>query len=549
MTSNNGTPAEYDVVIVGAGFGGLYALHHLRGLGLRCHVYEAGSGVGGTWYWNRYPGARCDIESVEYSYSFSPELQDEWDWTERYAAQPEILRYLNHVADRFDLRRDISFDTVVEAAVFDEADDRWVITTADSTVRARYCVMAVGFLSAKHLPDIPGLTDFAGALHHTGAWPQDGLDVSGKRVGVIGTGASGVQAIPLLAAEAAQLVVFQRSATYCVPLQNGPITPEYRRFVKENYAEIRERERFIEIGGFTLRDQKIAEPSTALALDASPEGRLAEFEYRWRVGGLHFYHSYVDLAYDDRANQTARDFFEMKIRSIVKDSAVADALVPRDHPIMAKRLCGENGYYEAFNRPNVTLVNIREAPISRVTADGVQLENGEHYPLDILVCATGYDSGTGPLVRLDIRGRGGRTLRDHWAGGCRTHLGIMSNGFPNMFILDGPQSPSAFYSPPLLVQYQVDWISSVIGQLAAAGAATAEPTVEDEAGWGEHVQELAAQTLLVKANSPYMGANIPGKPRECLYYLGGISEYLRRCRGASELGAARDAAELEAATT
>src|SRR5581483_8526325 len=497
MISGNGAQADYDVVIVGAGFGGLYALHHLRGLGLACRVYEAGGGVGGTWYWNRYPGARCDIESVEYSLSFSPELQDEWDWSERYAAQPEILRYLNHVADRFDLRRDIQLDTVARSVVFDETDEQWVITTGstagggpDETVRATYCVLAVGFLSAKHLPDIPGIRDFAGELHHTGAWPHDGLDVAGKRVGVIGTGASGIQAIPLLAKQAEQLVVFQRSATWAIPLQNSPITPEYRQYVKANYPEIRERERSSELGGFILRDLKMAVPNGNAALDATPEERLEEYEYRWRVGGLHFYHSYVDIAYDERANRTACEFFESKIRSIVEDPEVAERLIPKDLPLLTKRLCGETGYYEAYNRSNVELVDISATPIETITRDGIRLADGAEYQLDVVVCATGYDAGTGPLVRMDVRGRDGRTLKEHWAQGCRTQVGMMSHGFPNMFILDGPQSPSAFYSPPLLVEYQAGWIGRVIQGLAAAGGVGVEVTAEEETSWGAHVQEL-----------------------------------------------------------
>jgi cation diffusion facilitator CzcD-associated flavoprotein CzcO len=534
--NSHGVQVDYDVVIVGGGHGGLYALYHLRGLGLRCRIYEAGGGVGGTWYWNRYPGARCDVESVEYCCGFSEELQQEWEWTERYAGQAEILRYLDHVADRFELRPDIQLNTQVRAAVFDEAAGHWVITThTGEVVRARYCVMAIGFLSASHLPDIPQLRNFTGGLYHTGSWPHEGVDFAGRRVGIIGTGASGVQAIPRIAAEAEQLFVFQRSPNWVVPLQNCPMPPEYLRWVKEHYAEIRQREWALDIGGFTLCDFQMAEPNTKSAFEVSPEERREEYEFRWRAGGLHYYFSYVDLLFDEEANKTLGEFFETKIRAIVKNPDVADALVPRDHLILTKRLCGGTGYYEAFNRDNVTLVNIRETPIKEATPDGLHLANGDQYPLDIIVCATGWDAATGPYVRMDIRGREGRSLKDHWSRGCQTYLGLMSHGFPNMFILDGPQSPSAFYLPPLLIQHQAQWIGEVLEHLTAP-AATIEPSAEAEAKWGAHVQDVANQTLMVRTNGPFMGANIPGKPREFLYYLGGFTEYRRHCQLAVDSG-------------
>lgn len=531
-----GVPADHDVVIIGAGFGGLYALHHLRGLGLRCRLYEAGGGVGGTWYWNRYPGARCDVEVAEYSYGFDEQLQQDWEWSERYAGQAEIQRYLDHVTDRFDLRRDIQFDTPIRAATFDEATGHWVLTTADGErVRGRYAVMGVGFLSARYLPGIPGLGDFGGELYHTGAWPHDGVDLADKRVGLIGAGASGIQAIPIVAAEAEHLYVFQRSPHWAVPLRNSPMTADYSRWVKENYPEIRRREWEMDLGGFMLCDQTFGEPNQKSALEVTDEERREEYEFRWRVGGLHYYFSYADLAVDEAANRTLCDFVEGKIRSIVKDPETADALIP-DHLILTKRLCGENGYYEAFNRDDVTLVNVRGTPITEVTADGIRTSDGREYPLDVIVCATGWDSATGPLVRMDIRGRGGRPLAEHWAGGCRTHLGMMAGGFPNMFILDGPQTPSAFYSPPLLIQQQVAWVGDVLRHLAAVGDPTIEPTPAAEGEWTEQVQAIAEQLLIVRTNSQYMGANIPGKTRECLYYLGGFTEYRRRCQAAVDGG-------------
>ena len=524
-------PIDYDVVIVGAGFGGLYALHHLRNLGLRCRLYEAGDGVGGTWYWNRYPGARCDVEVLEYSYSFSEELQQEWEWSERYAGQAEILRYLEHVADRFDLRRDIQFKATVQSLVFDDAVSQWVLGTADGeTVRAQYCVMALGFLSAKYLPDIPGLEHFTGEVYHTGSWPEQ-VDFAGKRVGIIGTGATGIQVIPVIAAEAEHLFVFQRTPHWAIPLRNGPMPPDYMRWVKENYSEIRRREREMDLVGVTLCNSTFAEPNTKSALEVSPEERDQEYEFRWQVGGLHYYFSYPDLLVDETANKTLGEFIAQKIRSIVKDPDTAETLIP-DHLILTKRLCGENGYYEAFNRSNVTLVNVRKSAIGEGTAEGLRLVNGDEYPVDIIVCATGWDSATGPFTRMDIRGRDGLALRDHWAKGCRTHLGMMSHGFPNMFILDGPQSPSAFYSPPMLVQQQTDWIGEVIERLSAAGADTIEPTERAEDEWGGQVRDSGGQLLMVRENSQYMGANIPGKPRELLYYLGGYTEYRRRWEAA-----------------
>ncbi|MEK6443930.1 flavin-containing monooxygenase [Pseudonocardia sp. T1-2H] len=527
--SDDGSNVDFDVVVVGAGFGGLYALHHLRGLGLRCRLFEAGGGVGGTWYWNRYPGARVDIESLEYSYGFSEELQQEWDWTERYAGQAEVLRYLNHVADRFDLRRDIQFDTHITSAEFDETTDTWVVAAAGGeSVRATYCVMAVGILSARNLPDIAGLDTFAGELYHSGSWPHDHVDLAGRRVGLIGTGASGVQMIPIIAQQADELFVFQRSPHWCVPLQNVPMPPDYLKSIKDNYPELRRRE-LDAFGGYTLVDFEIAAPNTQRALDVSDEERQKEYEYRWKSGGLSYYTSYTDLLFEEEANKTLRDFFEAKIRSIVKDQDVATALVPTDHPILTKRLCGENGYYEAFNRDDVTLVNVRESAIEECTSTGLRLADGTEYPLDVIICATGYDAATGPLVRMDIRGRQGRTLKDHWAAGARTHLGMMSNGFPNLFILDGPQSVAAFFQPVLLVEYQSHWVGRTIQHLAGIGASAIEPTAEAETAWTEHVNAVADQTLMPKANSWYMAANIPGKPRESLYYLGGFVEYRRRC--------------------
>jgi cyclohexanone monooxygenase len=534
------TRADYDVVVVGAGFSGLYTVLHLRGLGLRVCGFESGSDVGGTWYWNCYPGARVDIESLEYSYSFSEDLQQAWNWSERYASQAEVLRYLNHVADKFELRKNYRFNTHVSSAHYEEDSATWTITTTSGEiVRTTFCAMSVGLLSARHLPDIPGRDTFSGELYHTGSWPRDGVQFGGRRVGIIGTGASGVQMTPIIAREAEHLTVFQRSPHWCVPLQNVPMPPHYIADIKASYAELRARE-LEAFGGYTLVDFQIAAPNTLTAAEVSPEERQREYEYRWNSGGLSYYTSYTDLLFDDAANETLRDFFATKIRGIVDDPGVAATLVPTDHPILTKRLCGESGYYEAFNRPNVSLVDVRRDPIAAVTPTGVRLGSGKEYALDVIACATGYDAATGPLVRFDIRGRGGRSLEEHWSRGVLTHVGLMSHGFPNLFIVNGPQSVAAFFQPVLLAEYQADWIGRAIEMLSEMNAEVIEPTPDAETSWAAHVNDVAAQTLMPKANSWYMGANIAGKPRESLYYLGGFPEYRRRC----ELALGGDAAEF-----
>ncbi|WP_026910721.1 flavin-containing monooxygenase [Patulibacter minatonensis] len=538
MTSPYDT--DLDVAIIGAGFAGLYALQHLRGLGLRCALLEAGEDVGGTWFWNTYPGARVDVESLEYSYSFDDDLQQDWVWSERYAGQPEVHAYLRHVADRFDLRRDIRFLTTVQRLDLD--GDRWRVTTDRDALTARFVVGAVGFLSAAYLPAIPGLREgaFDGPVVHSGRWPKDGLEVAGRRVAIIGTGASGVQLVPRIAETCAHLDVFQRSPHWCVPLQNGPMPDGYQEMVKANYGRIRELEK-VAFGGFTLIAHEIADPpppsaypASNSALAADPEEREREYEFRWASGGLSFYLSYTDLLFDEDANATLREFFERKIRAQVDDPAVADLLIPTDHCIMAKRLCGETGYYRAFNRENVDLVDVRENAIAEITADGVRLADGTEHPADVLVCATGYDAGSGPMLRIPTQGRDG-SLQDHWAEGTRTHLGVMAHGFPNLFIVDGAQSPAAFYCPPLLVQHQSRWIGRTIQQVDERGARTVEPTPEAVAEWGAIVAAIGQATLLPTAVSQYMGANIPGKPVECLSFLGGFGEYARRTELALDL--------------
>ena len=513
---------EFDAVIVGAGFAGLYMLHRARGLGLSARVYEAGAGVGGTWYWNRYPGARCDVESMDYSYSFSDELQQEWRWTERYASQPEILRYVNHVADRFDLRRDIQLETRVTAAAFDERTHRWTVETdRGDRVSARFCIMATGCLSTAQTPSFPGLETFGGRWYHTGHWPHEGVDFTGQRVGVIGTGSSAIQSIPIIAAQASRLYVFQRTPNYSVPAHNAPLDPDYERRVKERYAEFRRQARESRIGF-------VVERSEESALAVSPEARRREYEKRWGRGGLGFSASYSDLLINQEANETAAEFFRDKIRSIVRDRPVADLLVPKDYPLGTKRMCVDTGYYATFNRDHVSLVDIRTSPIEAITPDGLRTRDGS-YTLDSLVFAIGFDAMTGTLLRIDIRGRGGQPLRDKWSAGPRTYLGLAMGGFPNLFAITGPGSPSVLSNMIVSIEQHVDWIADCIVYMRERGLTAIEPTPEAEEAWVQHVNEVGHATLYPRANSWYMGANVPGKPRIFMPYIGGVGLYRQRC--------------------
>jgi cation diffusion facilitator CzcD-associated flavoprotein CzcO len=535
MHLGGGPATDFDVVIVGAGFAGLCALHHLRQRGFSARIFEAGGGVGGTWYWNRYPGVRVDIESVEYSFSFSEELQQEWQWSERYAAQPELLRYVNHVADRFGLRNDIQLNTRVQSAAFDEATHQWVVRTSDGKQsRARFCVMATGFVSAANKPDIKDLASFAGKQYHTAHWPHEGVDFSGQRVGIIGTGSSGIQSIPLIAKQAAHLTVFQRTANFSIPLRNCPMDPEFERSVKANYAEWRRIER-ASFGGYVSVNFKPAPGNTRRAMEATPEERQQEYEYRWNSGGLCYYTSYADLLFSKEANDTLADFVRAKIREKVRDPVVAEMLIPRDYPIMTKRLCADTNYYETYNRDNVTLVDIKATPIEEVTAKGIRVGGVEH-ELDSIVFATGFDAVTGAMNRIDIGGRGGKALKQHWADGPRTYVGLMSAGFPNLFIIDGPGSPGAFFQPILLSEFQVHWMVDCVAHLRDRDLTCIEPPADAEQDWVAHVSEIANQTLFPLANSWYMGANIPGKARVSLMYLGGFGSYRQHCEEAAANG-------------
>jgi cyclohexanone monooxygenase len=517
-----GAVPDVDAVVVGAGFAGLYALYRLREQGWSVQGFEAGGGVGGTWYWNRYPGARCDVSSVEYSYSFSDELQQEWVWTERYPTQPEILRYLDHVADRFDLRRLIRFDTRVEAAVFDEMSGGWEIRTSDGEVtRARFVVMATGCLSTANLPDIPGRDSFGGELLHTGRWPHHPVEFAGKRVGVIGTGSSGIQAVPVIAEEAAELVVFQRTPNYSVPAHNRPLPPAELAAVKANYADLRERNRrtVVGFGGW-------APPPGGSAVGLKDDERERVLEERWADGGLWFLSVFNDVVFNEQANDLVAEFVRGKIRAVVADPAVADRLSPTTR-IGCKRMCVDSGYYKTFNRPNVRLVDLREAPIEAITPTGVQTA-GEHIELDTLVFATGFDAMTGTLLRIDIRGRDGLPLQEAWAEGPRTYLGLGVPGFPNLFLITGPGSPSVLTNMVTSIEHHVDWISDCIDHLRSQGHGTIEADREAAEQWVAYVNAVAGTTLYTTCNSWYLGANIPGKPRVFMP-LFGFAPYVATC--------------------
>jgi cyclohexanone monooxygenase len=526
-----GAGRSLDVVIVGAGFSGLYMLHRLRQLGETARVFEAGTSVGGTWFWNRYPGARVDIESQEYSYSFSPELDAEWKWTERYAAQPELLAYLNHVADRFDLRRDIALETCVTAAVYDEAARRWTVTTDKGEVlNARYCVMATGCLSVpKDSVELPGAGTFKGSSWHTGRWPEGGVDFTGKTVAVIGTGSSAIQSIPQIAAQARHVTVFQRTPNFSAPAHNGPIDPA----VVADWAANRERYRKeARETGFGIRSVNMGEQP---ALEATPEARKAAYEERWRYGGFALLGAYNDLILDPKANDTAAEFVREKVREIVKDPAVAEMLAPKTFPIGSKRLCVDTGYYAAFNRDNVSLVDLTKEPIETVTPEGVRT-GVRDYPVDAIVYAIGFDAMTGALDKIDIRGKGGARLKDRWAEGPRTYLGLLVAGFPNLFLVTGPGSPSVLCNMAVAIEQHVEWISDCIAWMSdhQAGSIEATETAQDE--WVAHVNEVADATVYPLANSWYLGANVPGKPRVFMPYIGGFPLYRDKCNEVAAKG-------------
>ena len=515
---------HFDALIIGAGFAGLYQLHCLRDrLGLQARVLEAGEDLGGTWYWNRYPGARCDSESHVYRYFFSRELSDDWQSSERYPGASEIRAYLDYVARKLDLRRDIEFGTRVVAAHYDDGASRWTVQTeSGARMSATWLVTAVGCLSAANVPDIPGLTDFRGKWYHTGQWPHEGVDFSGKRVGQIGTGSTGIQSAPVIAQTAAHLTVFQRTANYSVPARNAPLTEEFNRWVRENFDELRDATRST-INGHAFR---IAERNVA---DVSPEEREEIYRAAWAKGGLQFRATFRDVMTSRAANETMAGFVKARIREVVSNPEVAADLAEIDHPYAAKRPPIDTDYFETFNRPNVSLVNLRKDPIECITPRGIRTKAREH-EVDIIVFATGFDAMTGPLLRMDIRGRGGRSLREDWKAGPRTYLGLQVPGYPNLFTITGPGSPSVLTNMPVAIEQHVEWIADCIAHVRGHGIRAIEASEEATRSWGEHVQECARATLLWDAkHSWYFGANIKGKPRVFMPYSGGLARYRRTC--------------------
>jgi cyclohexanone monooxygenase len=522
QTSRRGESIEHhDVVIIGAGVSGMYALHHLREMGLSVRAYDGASDIGGTWWYNRYPGARVDGPgSPFYCYTFSEELMQEWDWAETQSEQSAVLDYLEHVADRFDLRRDIQFETWVEDARYDEAAQRWTVETSTGVrVSAQFLVCAVGALSTANMPDIPGIHEFAGECYHTGRWPHEPVSFEGKRVAVIGTGSSGIQSIPEIAREAAHVTVLQRTAQFAFPAGNRPITPEEMAEARANWDSVRAK-MYANFGGFPV------DTHTRSALEATPEEREALYEELWRRGGFKFFLDlYVDIAVHEEANKSLADFVRAKIREIVRDPTTAEKLMP-DHFVMTKRPILEDGYFETYNRDNVTLVDLREDPIERFTPTSVVTRTGEH-PIDMLVLATGYDAISGSMLRLNPKGRGGVSLKERWNDRFHNYLGITIGGFPNLFMIHGPGSPGVFYNMPLGAERQMDWIGNCVRHVREQGLGAVEPTAESEEAWAAEVNALANATLFPRTDSWWTGANIEGKPRYFSAYLGGSIYYQR----------------------
>ncbi|MFZ3561739.1 flavin-containing monooxygenase [Streptomyces sp. BH055] len=511
--------ADHDVIVIGAGFAGLYQLHRLRALGFDTLVVEAGADVGGTWYWNRYPGARCDIESVEYSYSFDSDLEQEWDWSERYAAQPEILSYVRHVADRFDLRRDIALNTRVESLVWGEAAGRWTVTASDGTPRtARHVIAATGCLSVPSRPGFEGLADFAGEVLWTSSWPHEGADLTGKRVAVIGTGSSGLQTITAIAPLVGSLTVFQRTPSYAVPAHNGPNAARLAA-ARARYPERREVSRASSKGFDCEEDGQV------LLAEAEEAQIRGELDRRWDDGGLCFGSGFSDLLKDAEANEAVAEYVRARIREKVKNPEIAERLTPRTYPIASKRMCVDTGYFEVFNQDNVTLVDLTERPIERITEHGIRTGDGVVHDVDVIVMATGFDAMTGALNAIDIRGAEGRSLREKWEHGPRTYLGLMSAGFPNLFTVTGPQSPSVLSNMMTSIEHHVDWITRALAHLRERGLHCMEADPEAEDNWVNTTNDLGDLTLMPRAASWYMGANIPGKQRVFMPFIGGVGLY------------------------
>ena len=513
---------DVDVVVVGAGFSGLYLLYRLRKAGFSTRVFERGGDVGGTWYWNRYPGARCDVESLQYSYSFDEQLQQDWHWPEKFSAQPDILAYANHVADRFNLKKDIEFNVEVKASRFDENLKTWKITTnTGEEIDAQYFIMATGCISTTQIPNIKGLSDYAGNTFHTGDWPHEEVDFSGQSIAVIGTGSSGIQSIPVLAKQAKKLTVFQRTPNYSIPSQNEPMTKKYERSWKDVYSERRKEMRYSAHG--SLKDL-----NDVPALSVDEDQRQELYTKRWAIGGTGFLGSFNDLLTNADANYTAAEYVRQQIKRVVKDKETAEILCPRSYPIGTKRICIDTGYFETYNRENVKLVDISKKPIQRLVTDGIIVDD-QLYPFDSIIFATGFDAMTGSIFNVDIKGRDGLALKEKWNAGPKTYLGLMSASFPNLFMITGPGSPSVKSNMIMSIEQHVDLVIETLLSMRRKGLSVVEPELEAENKWVDHVQEVANKTLFPQANSWYMGANIPGKPRLFMPYIGGVGAYREIC--------------------
>jgi len=527
--AESGAPTEFDAVVVGAGFSGLYMLHQLRELGLSVRVYEKAADVGGTWYWNRYPGARCDSESHIYCYSFDEELLEEWEWSERYPEQPEVLEYLRHVADRFDLRRDISFGTEVTAARFDGDAGRWELTTdGGERVSTQFLITAVGTISEPYVPEFEGVETFEGEYHHTGRWPHDGVEFAGKRVAVIGTGASGIQVVPEIVDDVQGLTVYQRTPNYAVPARNRPLDSEEYREIKSDYDEIWEA---AHDSGFGMP----FEPGYPTAEGLSDEEVTAALEERWQQGGFRFMLTFEDLLFNETTNRKVSEFIRGKIRDTVDDPELAETLCPTDHPYATKRPPLHTDYYETYNEPHVDLVDVTETPIERFTPEGIRTTDG-HRAFDTVVMATGFDGVTGALLAMDVEGRDGLAIDEKWADGPETYLGLSVHGFPNVFTITGPQSPSVLSNMPVSIEHHVEWIADCVEYMTERDIGLIEPTRAAEREWVAHSRAVADQTLYPQADSWYMNQNIPGKPTVFLPYVGGVDVYRGTLAEAAEKG-------------
>ncbi len=528
------------VLVVGAGFAGMYILKMLKDAGYNVLVVEEADGVGGTWYWNRYPGARCDVPSLEYSYGFSDDLQQEWEWSSKYSTQPEILEYANHVANRFDLKRYIRFGQRVMSATYLEETKSWyVVTSSGNQFESKYCIMATGSISAINKPKFAGLDSFKGDWYLTGRWPHENVDLSGKSVGIIGTGSTGVQTIPMIAEKAKQLTVFQRTANYSIPARNRSLGPEEVKEIKSNYGAVRERQRQTKAGIMVRIEEDFdnymtVNPGMKSALEVSEDERAKEYQQRWEKGFHGFLAGYTDIGLNENANETAAEFVRSKIRETVKDPATAEILSPKD-TIGCKRLCADTNYFETYNKENVSLIDLNQTPIETLVPEGIKTSE-KVFELDVVIFATGFDALTGALTSIDISGKEGRKLADKWADGPRSFLGLAVEGFPNMFTITGPGSPAVLGNVLMAIEQHVEWVFQCINDTESSGKTEIEADMIAEDEWMDHVEDLASETLRYSCNSWYVGANVPGKKRVFMPYTGGYDVYRKRCKDIADHG-------------